>query len=182
MSRKITPKHQRFISEYLLDLNATRAAKSAGYSHKTAYSAGQRLLKDVEISRLIAEKSKEHLDKIDISVERVLRGLGNLAFFDMRKLYHEDGKLKSVPELDYDAQAGICGVEIDKLFERFGGGQASEVGTTTKVKVADRGINLERLGRYHKLFTDKIEHSGSVSLAERIERARKAVAEKKNGV
>ena len=45
----MTPKQALFIQEYLIDLNATRAAIAAGYSPKTAYSIGQRLLKHVEI-------------------------------------------------------------------------------------------------------------------------------------
>ena len=42
-------KRSRFISEYLLSGNATEAARKAGYSRKTAYSQGQRLLKNVEV-------------------------------------------------------------------------------------------------------------------------------------
>ena len=33
---KLTPKQQRFVDEYLIDLNATQAAIRAGYSPKTA--------------------------------------------------------------------------------------------------------------------------------------------------
>ena len=160
-----------------MDLNATNAAITAGYSRKTAYSIGQRLLKHVEIANEIQSKSTAVLDSIDISVERVLRGIGNLAFVDMRKLYATDGSLRPVHELDFDTQAGLNGVEIEKLFERYGKGQAQEVGTTTKVKVADRGLNLERLGRYHKLFTDKLDVNVNDSLAERLEKIRK----RKNG-
>lgn len=46
----INKKQHKFIDEYLIDLNATKAAERAGYSKKTAYSQGQRLLKHVEIS------------------------------------------------------------------------------------------------------------------------------------
>ena len=46
---KLTDKQKRFVDEYQVDLNATAAAKRAGYSEKTAYSMGQRLLKKVEI-------------------------------------------------------------------------------------------------------------------------------------
>lgn len=173
MSVKLNPKQRLFISAYLKDLNATSAALAAGYSKRSAYSQGQRLLKHAEISSAIQAKATKQLEDIDISVERVLRGLGNLAFFDMRKLYRSDGSLKDIPELDFDMQAGICGVEIDKLFERFGAGKASEVGTTTKVKIADRGTNLERLGRYHKLFTDKMELSTTDELITRLKAGRK---------
>jgi phage terminase small subunit len=65
----LTPKQQRFIEEYLLDLNATRAAIRAGYSAKTAYSAGQRLLKHVDVARGIAEAQQKHAEKCEITLD-----------------------------------------------------------------------------------------------------------------
>ncbi len=53
-TKKLTPKQERFCREYVVDLNATQAAMRAGYSKKTAYSAGQRLLKNVEIQKRLS--------------------------------------------------------------------------------------------------------------------------------
>ena len=50
----MTEKQKRFCEEYLIDLNATQAALRAGYSEKTAYSIGQRLLKNVEVQNYIS--------------------------------------------------------------------------------------------------------------------------------
>ena len=47
----------------------------------------------------------------------------------------------------------------------------------TRFKLVDKGINLERLGRHLKLFTDKIEHSGLEGLADKLHRVR----QRKNG-
>ena len=47
----VTPRSIDFVDEYLVDLNATQAAIRAGYSEKTAYSIGQRLLKNVEVQK-----------------------------------------------------------------------------------------------------------------------------------
>jgi phage terminase small subunit len=46
-------KQKKFVEEYLKSMNATKAAKNSGYSEKTAYSIGQRLLKNVEIQAAI---------------------------------------------------------------------------------------------------------------------------------
>ncbi len=51
----LTPRQARFVEEYLLDLNATQAAIRAGYSKKTAYSQGERLLRNVEVAAAVAE-------------------------------------------------------------------------------------------------------------------------------
>lgn len=56
----MTEKQIKFISEYTKDFNATQAAIRAGYSPKTAYSQGQRLLKKAETQNAM----KEHLDSV----------------------------------------------------------------------------------------------------------------------
>ena len=64
----LTPKQERFVQEYLIDLNATQAAIRAGYSVKTAYSQGERLLRNAEIKAAI-EKARL---KLSIRAERTV--------------------------------------------------------------------------------------------------------------
>ena len=52
----MTDKQELFIKEYLIDMNATAAAKRAGYSEKTAYSIGQENLNKPEIKQVIQEE------------------------------------------------------------------------------------------------------------------------------
>ena len=49
----MTPKQKRFVDEYLLDLNATRAATRVGYSVRTSEQQGSRLLKNVEVAEAV---------------------------------------------------------------------------------------------------------------------------------
>ena len=53
---KLTEKQQRFVDEYLIDLNATQAAIRAGYSAKTADQQGSRMLANVKVKQAVAEK------------------------------------------------------------------------------------------------------------------------------
>ena len=55
----LTEKQRRFAEFYAADPNATEAAKAAGYSERTAYSLGARLLKNVEIANLIRQLQDE---------------------------------------------------------------------------------------------------------------------------
>ena len=55
----MTERQERFCQEYSKLGNATQSAINAGYSEKTAYSAGQRLLKDVEVQTRIKELQGE---------------------------------------------------------------------------------------------------------------------------
>ena len=77
---KLTDKQKRFVDEYLVDLNATAAAKRAGYSEKTAYSMGQRLVKKVEIQAAIQKRQAKLRGKLEITQERGLEGLAAIAF------------------------------------------------------------------------------------------------------
>ena len=51
----LTPRQQRFVDEYLIDLNATQAAIRAGYSPKTAQSQSSRLLSNVMVRAAIID-------------------------------------------------------------------------------------------------------------------------------
>ena len=73
-------KQKRFCEEYLIDLNATQAAVRAGYAQKTAYSQGQRLLKDVEIAETITKLKSMQSKRTGITADRVLEELSKLGF------------------------------------------------------------------------------------------------------
>jgi phage terminase small subunit len=165
----MTPKRERFIFEYLIDLNATQAAIRAGYSKKTAYSSGQRLLKNVEVAEAIHKANETILYELEITAERVLSEIARLAYFDPRKLFHADGSLKNIHELDEDTARAIVAFDFEKLYRHFAKGQSKPIGTVAKIKFADKGANLERLGKHLKLFTDKIEHSGTISYKDAVE-------------
>ncbi len=68
-----------FISEYLKSGNATDAAIRAGYSEKTAYSIGQRLLKNVEINKQIAEHREKISKEAELKVYDIVREIRELA-------------------------------------------------------------------------------------------------------
>jgi hypothetical protein len=72
-------KRRRFAEEYVTDLNATQAAKRAGYSKKTAYAQGSRLLKDAEVRAAIEVKLAQKTEKANVTVERIIAGVLRIA-------------------------------------------------------------------------------------------------------
>lgn len=78
----LTPKQARFVQEYLVDLNATAAAKRAGYSERTAYSIGQRLLKNVEIQKALQTARAALQERTGITMYYVLTKLKEVADAD----------------------------------------------------------------------------------------------------
>ena len=71
----LTPKQQRFVEEYLVDLNATQAAIRAGYSEKTAHSQGPRLLENVEISKAVAAAFASRSERVQVTQDWVISRL-----------------------------------------------------------------------------------------------------------
>lgn len=71
----LNARQQKFCDEYLISGNATQSAIRAGYSEKTAYSHGQRLLKDVEIKSYIEERMTEIKSEKIATAEEVLQYL-----------------------------------------------------------------------------------------------------------
>lgn len=177
MSEKLTQRQQLFIAEYLVSLNATKSAIAAGYSRKGAERTAAKLLRNTKVSAVVREKQGKRLAKLEITADRVLQGLAQLAFFDIRKFYKEDGTLKPIHELDDDTAAALQGMEVEEVFEVFGKGQAKldPSKLLKKIKIADRGLNLERLGRHLKLFTDRVEHDAAPSIAQRLREVRERI-------
>jgi phage terminase small subunit len=163
MAKELTKKQQVFVAEYLVDLNATRAAIAAGYSKHSAEITGCKLLRNAKVSEQISKKTAKRFEKLEITADRVLQEIAKLAFLDPRKFYDENGNLKPVTELDDETAACLASVEV---FEEFAGrgDEREKIGQTKKVRFADKGMNLERLGKHLKLFTDKVEHSGKLTL------------------
>lgn len=155
---KLTDKQQRFIDAYFnCNLNATKAAKLAGYSDKTARQMGtENLSKPVirtEIDRRMAEMAMPPGEVIarlsqhaSSSMEDFIKRDGNLAFLDLEKAE-----------------------------------QANQLHLIKKFKITKRGIEVElhdsqaalvHLGRHYGLFTDKLEHSGTLTWEQVIQKAK----------
>lgn len=126
----LTPKQQRFVAEYLVDLNATQAAIRAGYSTRTAGSVGSENLKKPEIAAAVQAERAKLASRTGISQDYVLSRLKENA----------ERAMQAVPMMDDDG--GSLGIF------RYDGA------------VANRALEL--IGKHLGLFTEKVEHSGSV--------------------
>ena len=78
----MTERQRRFAEIYAAEPNATRAAEAAGYSGKTAYSQGQRLLKNVEVATHIRELQEQAASDRILSINRARALLSDIAVSD----------------------------------------------------------------------------------------------------
>lgn len=118
----LNPQERLFVDEYLKDLDAQRAALTAGYSKTVARSkayswvSSGRQKPHVYASVLSAIEKRSRRNQV--TADRVLEELGRLAFSDVRKLYDDQGRLKAPHEIDDDSAAAIASVETIEEFDR----------------------------------------------------------------
>jgi phage terminase small subunit len=153
---KLTAKQTAFVSEFLVDGNATAAAKRSGYSERTAEKIGSENLSKPEIAKAIAAKQAKRYAKQDITAERILAELARVAFLDVGKMLNDDGAMKPISELDADTRAAIAGLELSEIRDEDG----KPIGTLKKIKIADKLVALDKLARNFGLLQDKLKISG----------------------
>lgn len=178
----MTPKQARFVQEYLIDLNATQAYLRAGFKVKETSARVQacRLLADPNIASAIEQAQKAREQRTHITQDRVLQELARIAFFDLRKLYREDGSMKGMHELDDDAAAVLAGVDVVEMAggASMGGpdGIAHVPMYTKKAKIPDKVGALGLAMRHLGMLKDKVEHSGRLTLTDISDDALAAIA------
>lgn len=69
----LSPRQERFVSEYLADLNATQAAIRAGYSERTAKAQASRLLTKANVASAIAVAKHARAESVGIDAAWVLK-------------------------------------------------------------------------------------------------------------
>lgn len=144
----IEPRQQRFVEEYVVDLNATQAAIRAGHSAKSAQQIGsENLLKPV-IQAAIAIARQKQQEAVGITPLRALTEATRLALFDARRLFSDDGRPKGIHELDDATAAAISGIKISTRKDKEGDGET----TVTEYKIADKNAALEKLFKHLGMY------------------------------
>lgn len=141
---KLTPKQERFVQEYLVDLNATAAAIRAGYSKKTANRIASENLSKPDIQAAIQEAIQNRQKRTEVTQDMVIQELAKLGFFDIRKLFDEDGKPLDISKLDGDTAAALVGLDVQDISDNDG----NYIGFLKKYKMADKIRALELLGKH----------------------------------
>lgn len=146
----ITPKQQRFVDEYLVDLNATQAAIRAGYSERTARSQGQRLLTDAAIADAITQGQATRSERTGITQDRVLREFASMAFYDPAAIANQPmAGPADIARLPENVRRAILGWGWDRQ------------GNFT-LKLANKQSALDSIGKHLGMYVDRVQQTDFV--------------------
>jgi len=165
-------RYEIFAREYVIDMNGTRAAIAAGYSEATAAEQASRLLTKVKIREQVDKLLSKRASRLDVKADKVIEELSRLAFTNMNDFIRvQDGDAYvDLSAMTRDQAAAIQEVTVDEYTE--GRGEDKRDIKRVKIKLHDKRGSLELLGKNLKMFTDKVEHSGTIELAGAVEKAR----------
>ena len=149
---KLTEKQKRFVAEYLVDLNATAAAKRAGYSEKSASRIAIELLNKTQVSEEIKKRRGELQSKLKITQEKVLQELAAIAFANGTDFVTVTGAglldVKPTSQVSKEKLPAIAGIKYSQ--------------TGIEIKLHDKVRALELLGKHLGVFAT----GGSAAAAE----------------
>lgn len=113
---RITPDQQRFIDEYLIDLNATQAYRRAypGSSYRTANIEGPKLRVKPSIKAEIDAAKKARRQRTHLTADKVVRELARIAFADVFEVYAADGSILPVRMIPPEVRAAVSAVKVRK--------------------------------------------------------------------
>lgn len=146
---KLTEKQQRFVDEYLIDLNATQAAIRAGYSVRTANEQGAQNLAKLSVQQAISEKMAERSRRTGVNQDRVVLELAKIALVKMTDIVDSYGRIKDTAMAD--DLACIESIKYKSSESDTGSSEEREVKIASKLKA------LELLGKHLGMWNDKLD-------------------------
>lgn len=174
----LTAKQARFVSEYLVDLNATQAAIRAGYSADTAGQIGHENLNKPEIAEIIRAATAKQMQGAELSAARVLEELRRLAFADMRAFFDEAGNLKPIGQLTAEQGSQLASMEVIIKNAEAGDGVTDRV---HKFKTYDKSRALEMLAKHYALLVERVQVEDAEGQIAKLLAGRKRAAEARKG-
>lgn len=168
---RMTELQERFVVEYLIDLNATAAAIRAGYDPVTASRLAPKMVKpDTLTGMAIARAKAARAVRVGLNADRVLEVLGKIVNGDRRSVFREDGTLKAPHEFDADDQALIEGVKTRRIVEVGEDGKMQQA-EVQEVKLASLTPAITLAMRHLGMLNDKLELTVQTPLAQRLAEA-----------
>ncbi|EDY1261877.1 terminase small subunit [Salmonella enterica] len=181
--KPLTAMQEAYAQEYTkCPENQTQAAINAGFSPNTAAVKASVMMRDERIQKRIAELMEERNKRLRVSADYVLLRLVEMDQMDVIDILNDDMSIKPVSEWPKVWRQYLTGFELADMFE--GRGDEKElVGILKKIKWPDKVKNLELIGKHVDVnaFKERLEVSGTVTIADRMAKGRRRVKEQAGG-
>ena len=146
----LTDKQQRFVEEYLIDLNGTQAATRAGYSPDTADKQASRMLTYGKVGACVRKAIAERSKRTGITQDRVLRELARIGFVNVPDVVDSMDATIRIDASEDDTSA-ISSVKVKTTRTK----DESEI-TEREIKFHDKVKSLELIGKHLAMFTENL--------------------------
>lgn len=152
----LSDKEERFCQEYIIDLNATQAAKRAGYSEATARQIGSENLSKLDIQERIGQLKEARVKRTEITADKVLKELAKLGFSNIADYVNDDMTMKQLKTIKRRKSAAIS--SIKKSVTTFDGGEKE----TIEFKLYDKKGALELIGKHIGFFKEDNQQKSDI--------------------
>lgn len=163
--------------------NQTQAAINAGYSPNTAAKFASQNMRDERVQKRIAELMEERNKRNRVSADYVLMRLVEIDQMDVIDILDDEGGLKPISQWPKVWRTSISAVDINRIRMAMRDDEEDIESTLQKIKWPDKVKNLELIGKHVDVnaFKERLEVSGTVTIADRMAAARRRVKEQAGG-
>lgn len=163
--------------------NQSQAAIDAGFSPNTAAVKASVMMRDERIQKRIAELMEERNKRMRVSADYVLMRLVEIDQMDVIDILDDEGGLKPISQWPKVWRTSISAVDINRIRMAMKDDEEDIESTLQKIKWPDKVKNLELIGKHVDVnaFKERLEVSGTVTIADRMAKARRRVKEQAGG-
>lgn len=180
--KPLTAMQEAYAQEYTKSPeNQTQAAINAGFSPNTAAVKASVMMRDERIQKRIAELMEERNKRLRVSADYVLLRLVEIDQMDVIDILNDDGTLKPIREWPKIWRTTLSGFDLSSTIMNMD--ETSIETILKKIKWPDKVKNLELIGKHVDVnaFKERLEVSGTVTIADRMAKARRRVKELAGG-
>ncbi len=180
--KPLTAMQEAYAQEYTkCPENQTQAAINAGFSPNTAAVKASVMMRDERIQKRIAELMEERNKRLRVSADYVLLRLVEIDQMDVIDILKDDGTLKPIREWPKIWRTTLSGFDLSSTIMNMD--ETSIETILKKIKWPDKVKNLELIGKHVDVnaFKERLEVSGTVTIADRMAKARRRVKEQAGG-
>ncbi|EHJ8956844.1 terminase small subunit [Salmonella enterica] len=180
--KPLTAMQEAYAQEYTkCPENQTQAAINAGFSPNTAAVKASVMMRDERIQKRIAELMEERNKRLRVSADYVLLRLVEIDQMDVIDILNDDGTLKPIRQWPKIWRTTLSGFDLSSTIMNMD--ETSIETILKKIKWPDKVKNLELIGKHVDVnaFKERLEVSGTVTIADRMAKARRRVKERAGG-